>query len=266
MSEFPSWHDLPLRLNNFQIDNPHIVFKEFFENFHLKDARSDFFDLYDLSTGQESDKAKSNFFIYVEVEKLIEAAWVIVNNIRKNNGEKYKLLEPVAAEILGKKATEIERARYEPTKVIFDIYEQYSLTDLRDCLINWAIVATSEECNAYDDADSRKQLNLLVGDLNSYFEALYVINSQINNQVNKTKADKINDLSRDQILNPQEVLSSFFNKFPITYLRRELFDWLQASISFTQPWPKNFHEGRVCGTYKIFSCLIEAGWMLAQNN
>jgi hypothetical protein len=263
--EFPSWQDLPCRLNNHQLEHPLEVILEFFECFHLPDIRKDLLDLYDYSTGHEADNAKSLFFVYIEVEKLIEAVWVLKDGISKNNGEKYKLLSPVPPEILGKKPTPLELAKNEPTKVVFDIFEQYTLTEMRSWLKDWSFVATSGECNAYDEAESRKQLNILVNDLNSFFEAVYVINSQINTPIKQSTQDKIIDLSRDQVMNPKELISSFFKKFPITYLRRELCDWLQASISFTKPWPENFHVGNVCGTYNIFSCLIESAWMLMVN-
>jgi hypothetical protein len=266
MSGLPTWQYLPIRLNNHQLEHPLEVISEFFKCFHLPDIRKDLFDLYDYSTGQEGDTQKELFYTYIEVEKLIEAVWVLMDRINKNNGEKFKLLNPVPPEILGKTPSQLELAKSEPTKVVFDIFEQYTLTEMRSWLKDWYFVATSGECNAYDEAENRKQLNILVTDLNSFFDALHVINSQINTAVKQSTQDKIIHLSRDQVLNPTELISSFFKKFPITYLRRELFDWLQASISFTNPWPENFHVGNVCGTYNIFSCLIESAWTLTINH
>ena len=257
---------MPFKLTISEIENPVPVIIEFFESFHIQDIRADLLSLYDYSLGHEKDSSQSLFFTYTQVEKLVEACWVIREKLKGDNAERYSLLNPVPPEILGKAATPLELAKSEPSKVLYEIYERYTLTEMRTWLKDWTFVGTNAECNAYDEAESRKQLNLLVNDLNSYFEALLIINSQINKAVSQSTQDNIIDLSRDQVLSPKDFILSFFEKFPITYLRRELFDWLEAGISFTKPWPENFHVGNVLGTYKIFLCLIEAGWALNSTN
>ncbi|MBC7903166.1 MAG: hypothetical protein H7Y27_07070 [Gemmatimonadaceae bacterium] len=76
-------HDMPLRLNSGDPDEAIEVMKEFFSAFRLGDTRRELWEW--LVTAISKDDSvydqginRSNlFFFYENIEKLIEAAWVI---------------------------------------------------------------------------------------------------------------------------------------------------------------------------------------------
>ena len=72
-------------------------------------------------------------------------------------------------------------------------------------------------------------------------------------------------LTKDQLANPITVVTAFFKKFRVTYIRRELWDWFQAGMTFGGDYPENLWPVVVFNLYDYLSCLTEAGYSLWQN-
>lgn len=66
--------------------------------------------------------------------------------------------------------------------------------------------------------------------------------------------------------NPSLVITGFFKQFPITYVRRELWDWFQAGITSSRTWPENLWPDVVFNLYDYVSCLTEAAYELGKQN
>jgi hypothetical protein len=59
-----------------------------------------------------------------------------------------------------------------------------------------------------------------------------------------------------------DVINNFFTQFPITYVRRELWDWLHAGISYNGNFPENMDCEIIFYTYESVLCLVEAGYQI----
>jgi hypothetical protein len=73
-------------------------------------------------------------------------------------------------------------------------------------------------------------------------------------------------LTGEQLANPFPVITVFCRRFCITYARRELWDWLQAGITFSGTWPENLWPDIVFNLYDYLSCLIEAAYELEKQS
>jgi hypothetical protein len=106
------------------------------------------------------------------------------------------------------------------------------------------------------------QLQILV-------EALFVLSTQNreNAKIEKEIAeiDKPRLLSQDQIANPMQVITGFFEKFPMAYIIRELNDWIEASLCFGGPYPENMDKLQAFYIYRNVLCLIKAANRLQAN-
>ena len=81
----PQWHNQPLRLTEEERKNPHLVFQDFFECFHLNDVRELLWNwLIEVvsspnSISSEPLERSNHFYLYEKIEAIIEACYVIRN-------------------------------------------------------------------------------------------------------------------------------------------------------------------------------------------
>jgi hypothetical protein len=293
----PQWYNQPLRLTKEQKQDPLPVLDEFFQNYHLNEVRQTLWEW--LSEVLSSPRSISNdyhdrsnhVFFYEKLEGIIEAAFIIKNKIHKHRRrrEKRKLKQATQAGIdqtfeikdnsssgkfihaveteenvekFNKPKQLIEYANNEPLYVINKIFKNESLDFLRDQLRDWLFVAISADTAIYEDGEQRKQLLSFQDQLLVLVEALFVIHSENIDKESLKDEEKPRLLSQDQIANPLQVIKAFFEKFPITYCLRELYDWLEAGIVYSGDYPENMNEYGVLLTYRIALCLIKAAHRL----
>src|SRR5687767_5400851 len=79
-SVWPEWHHKPLRLTVSEIDNPSLVLDQFFQCYHLPDIRACLNAWLQDALAKETIESKHHFATHKEVEKLVEAAWLIHQN------------------------------------------------------------------------------------------------------------------------------------------------------------------------------------------
>lgn len=85
LTRYPEWHYQPLRLTLQQIDNPTEVIREFFNGYNLPQARDLLKKWLDDSMIPDEQHYQNHIPIYNEVEKLMEAAWLFLQNGKENN-------------------------------------------------------------------------------------------------------------------------------------------------------------------------------------
>jgi len=98
-------------------------------------------------------------------------------------------------------------------------------------------------------------------------EALFVIcsrNTDDDTIKEKISFTKIRLLAKDQIANPAHVVTTFYDKFPMAYVLRELNDWLEAGISYPGTYPDTMSELQALHTFRTVVCLIKSGARLIQ--
>jgi hypothetical protein len=82
----PQWHNQPLRLSKKDIHNPHRVFEDFFDNYHLQDVRHITWKWLAAVISSPG----SDIFFYEKIEKLIEAALVIHRRARSKSKKSFR--------------------------------------------------------------------------------------------------------------------------------------------------------------------------------
>lgn len=270
-AEWPDWHNNPLRLTLREINNPITVILDFFQSYHLPDIRFCLHNWLSDSLPKETLESKAHFSTYEDVEKLVEACWIIRQNNKAIKSQSITTIyEPVTEpmEVLGKPVQLIEWAESNPIYVITEVFKDESLSFLRDQLRDWLHVGLSADCSIYEDGEQRRQLLSFQDHLLELVEALFIIYTQ-NENTNIDKQtyedDKPKLLSQNQIANPLQVIAEFFDKFPMIYIIRELNDWLEAGIAYAGNYPDNMSELQALYTYRNVLCLIESSYHLKTN-
>lgn len=296
----PQWHSLPLRLTKEEKHDPLLVLDDFFDCYHLQDARDILWNWVSTiissphSISIEASDRSNHLFFYEKMERLVELSLVMKNKLHKHQRklEKRKLKRnaenapkqpvPMRAdyieqtkptietivpdEILNKPKQLIEYVTEAPKYVIAQVFKKESLPDLRDQLRDWLLVSLSSEASVYDEAEQRHNLMIFHEQLFSFLEALFIINLRNidNEEVRKQVQDTnmVSLLSKEQVANPGQVIRDFFNQFPSPYIQRELNDCLDAAVSFPGPWPDNTTEGTILDTYRNVLCLVKSAEQL----
>lgn len=296
LNNHPQWFNQPLRLSKDEKHNPYMVFGDFFDCYHLQDVRQILWRwlVAVISSPQSisSDplERSSHIYFYEKMEELIEAAYVMKKRMHKHRRRKEKrkfqknnqlsktqavkteesidsttpmpLVEKVENEELPNKPKQlIEYANENPLYVIREVFmpdKWFGVDEVQD----WLFICLSVDCTIYDDADQRSKLIVFYDQLLLLIEALFVINLQHIDDADLKKklssAYKPSLLNTFQIANPEQVIASFFEKFPTVYIMRELEDWYEASISYSGDWRGNvICLQQVWDIYRNILCLIK---------
>lgn len=248
------------------------------------------------SIASESLDRNSHIFFYEMVEAIIEAAYVMRRKIHKHRrkqekrrlkrihqpeknqsfNEKLKsdMTKPIFDSVINedtfnKPKELIEYVSENPTYVITEVFKTYDwrenepLAILRDQLQDWLIVAISADTAFYEEGEQRRQLLSFKDHLVILVEALYTVykHQKVKDQtdVEINQADKTTVLlSQEQIANPMLVVASFFKKFPMVYIIRELNNWLEAAICYGGTFPENMSQIDALYTHRNMLCLIKS--------
>ena len=159
----------------------------------------------------------------------------------------------------------IENSKEDPFRVISEVFQSLFLEDLRDDLLpKWLRTTLINENSIYAEADHRTRLLHLYDHLRPFIEALYVMYVQQRETENpeidyeSIEIQKPILLTEDQLANPHSVIDEFKKQFPIEYIRRELWHFLEAGVNYTGDFPKGFAPGYALMCYDYLSCLTEA--------
>jgi hypothetical protein len=277
--DWPQWHNQSLRLTLSEIDNPTTVIDQFFQCYHLPDIRTCLNAWLQDALSKDSIESKQHVSTHKDIEKLVEATW-LMHQKKTETKDLDSGSDPAIEEPFGKPVRLIEKVEADPLFVIKDVFQNEKLDFLKENVSNWLQVALSNDTAAYESGEQRGTLFTFYHPLQLLIEALYVIN---NNQ-QPPKADltiatlpdnlkhKISSyhqpvlLRQEQKENPMPVIIDFFKQFPITYVRRELWDWCSAGISYTGTFPESMTCDTVLITYESVLCLVEAAVQLSQKN
>lgn len=272
----PSWYNEPLRLTEEQRNDPSLVFYEFFQCYHLYEARKLLWDwLTEIvsssgSISEDPHDRNNQIYFYENIEKLIEAALIITRSAKSKTGVDSTL--PIVDD-----NEENEETSYKPKRLLeyADKNPLYVLTQVfspdKAFIIGeikeWLLIGLSVDSTVYDEAEQRSSLVVFHDHLITLIEALFVIalqksdNFQIKDQISGLYT--LTELTQSQIADPQKVLIAFFEKFPIKNAIRELDDWYEASISYSGEWRGNVVcLQQIYDIYRNVQCLIKSAKQL----
>lgn len=83
VNHHPEWHNTPLRLNEEERNNPHLVLLEFFQCYHLNDVREIMWGWTITvvsspnSISADPHERNNHIFLYEKMEQLVEACWML---------------------------------------------------------------------------------------------------------------------------------------------------------------------------------------------
>jgi hypothetical protein len=95
VNDLPDYHFKPLALTNNQIENPTSVILDFFSNFHLPDFREEFKQMFEDSLHKETVDPQMHYQTFIEVNKLVEACWVVREAINEKEVTRLVTVPPV---------------------------------------------------------------------------------------------------------------------------------------------------------------------------
>ena len=79
----PQWYNQPLRLQEEEINNPNLVFNDFFQCYHLNEVRETMWQWVvevissPHSISSDHHERNNHLYFYEKMESLVEAAWII---------------------------------------------------------------------------------------------------------------------------------------------------------------------------------------------
>jgi hypothetical protein len=286
-NKHPQWYNQPLRLTEEQLGNPVLILEDFFQCYHLNETRELLWQWLlavissDGSISSEPLERSNQIHFYENLESLIEAAFVLktnqnsaeTNTTSKDNVNSTQLMHleitSDAAETYNKGKRLIEYVNDDPLYVIKEVFNPAKWQSLG--LKEWVEIALVSEDDAYWNADDRQILITFMDHLHLLIESLYIINLQkISDSAKKEWSQKIYTpylLSKDQAVNPRQVIVEFFDKYPMLYIMRELEDLLEAGISHTGPWRNQIGSPwEVFDIYRDILCLIKSAEQLLAPN
>ena len=144
ITEFPEWHEKPLRLSIKEIDQPFLVFQSFFEAHRLPGVRACMQELLHDAIMDEGANGSNHITIHEEVVKLVEAVWVVYQSYLSEDGKNVKTTE---------------NALNDQWQKIDDFFGEHDLESAAEDL--WQMTKISLTCN--DDEVEADQRALFLG-------------------------------------------------------------------------------------------------------
>jgi hypothetical protein len=267
----PQWHNQPLHLTRQQCQNPLLILNDFFRCYDLNETRKLLWEWLtevissSRSISIEGCDRSNHIHFYEKVEEVIEAAFVIKNEIKQKSD-----FEFVKKDVTFNKPKQlVEFVNDAPLYVITEVFKEESLCCISSHLKNWLQVALSDDSSIYEIEEQRQQLIAFNDALQLFIEALFVFCfRKTNDEVIKEKFPYtiFRELNEVQIANPGQVIAAFYEKFPVDYIQRELNDWLESGISYAGTYPDTMSELQALHTYRTILCLVKSARRLVQES
>jgi hypothetical protein len=293
LAHYPNWHEKPFRLSYSEIEKPYLVFEEFFERYDLENIRTELKEmLTDALADMMHDDPTMYVGLYDNLEKLVEACYVLYRSERDN----YNFLEqePDAAEIEEAEANNlhdddeteeivrfekpislIEITKKDSLKGIRQVFQTVNIDIIKDNLVQWFNIAMCDESGKYETPIERADLIVFVPKLERLYEALYAIREteRIKEYAGRDKLspglhgelckdESFEKLSDEEIAKPNTVLTEFFKLFSYRYARIELWDMLDAAVTYDGENPEASDRLNLLLEYECMSALLYAAYKL----
>jgi hypothetical protein len=162
------------------------------------------------------------------------------------------------------------------TGCIREIFVHLHLDDLCDEINQWMEVALINEDSAYSEGAQRQDLMDFCYMLQLLAEAMHVINEkrkpadadawkQALPEAMRAEIDRYNHpvlLTKRQLADPLRVIRDFYSKFSMDYVRRELWDMLDAVIGYEGD--RAIRGVNLLMGWECMSALVECAYLMYQ--
>lgn len=291
LTAYPEWHKKPFLLNCSEMTNPYIVLTEFFDRYDLNNIRVVLKQWLDDSLNGEEAEAASHHYTYENVGRLIEAAWVIMEQKRQAKADEGfdGIIEKQES---GEKEEEDqndddkgERERFvkwvtfpvtlkaTPLLYMKRVFEVMDLNGLELVIARWQKIALTAEYGRYDNSGERADLldfcesfvRLLEGsyvlqriaEWDTEGRTRWVLSEEI--KYDLLAEEQTYRISEEEIGNPLDIIKSFFQTFSTPYARRELWDMLACAVEYKGEDLKRLD---MLLDYECLDAILEAAWLL----
>ena len=260
LTDYPEWHHKPLRLSRAEIQNPWLVFEEFFDMFHLTNIRDDLKLWLDDTANSGTEDMIRHAHTCGMVEKLAEAAHLLYEEkVQEENGEDddeaiSEEQEPSSGEAeeddsgfeedSGRKSFAkrllVKADRKNPEKTMVRVFKIEEPDTLKETIQQWCRMAL-----ANDRANSQREDVLVFCDeVLKLVEASYCIgkiysiekrsgfdlNRPKDLQVDLLRKEQGFSLTYEELLDPLQILHRFCENFPEAYVKAELWDMFDSAV------------------------------------
>jgi hypothetical protein len=294
LTEYPDWHQQPLRLTSQEIKHPWMVLDQFFQMYHLPQARIYLKEWLNDALRAEDSCAPSHITMYDQVEKLIEAAYIFYKSCKsgvdqQHNTEDTHLFQNLVNTETGTgqllKENQFRRgkpiiggASGTPGPYAKAIFRLVAPEDLKAALHSWVKVSFSNDSVRYMKAKMKNTLLDFQDDLIRLIEAVYLM-AEIKDVLesigreelplglkeNLRKDRSFAHLTEAQIDNPELVLAAFFEKFNPEYCEAMLWCFLDSTITYKEQLSDESHKANLLLYYECYLSVIEAAWVINSN-
>lgn len=298
LAHYPNWHEKPFRLSYSEIEKPYLVFEEFFERYDLENIRTELKEmLTDALVDMMHDDPTMYVGLYDNLEKLVEACYVLFRSQRDNYNfleEEFNEGEIEASETndikddneaeddeeeemvrFVKPISLMEITKKDSLKGISQVFQTVNIDMINDNLIQWFNIAMCDESGKYETPLERADLIVFVPNLEKLYEALYAIREteRIKEYAGRDKLspglrgelckdESFEKLSDEEIANPKSVVTEFFNLFSYRYARIELWDMLDAAVTYDGENPEAPNRLNLLLEYECMSALLYAAYKI----
>lgn len=234
MEQYPAYHEQPLSLSIAEINDPRSVLSYFFTSYDLPDMRACLKEFLHDALRSDNSNASSHVSLHQDLEKLVEASWLIYQQKEVIIETKNTVSEiPQKPDLVFSGTKELD-SKYQK---IHEFFESFTLPFARDYLLS-----------AFKAAESTQIWNKAVpNDLLYYFEsieallpAIYSIVKEGNKikQVVLPKSVNTPDLTQGHLYCGQYDQHKPWDYFPRSLSTKEFHDPYKALQKFTSWAPK----------------------------
>lgn len=163
----------------------------------------------------------------------------------------------------------MDNAEIYPISSITEVFKSFGLEDICDEIDTWKRIAISDQLDFYREASQREDLMTFFDEIEKLIEGIYLLYIKHitpkmtgrNFEIEETYA-----LNEFEIANPVFVLISFFDNIPIHYVRLELWDCLNAVISYEGEIVQQYGRCFILSFYEFLRTLVDAAYTIVQRN
>lgn len=290
-SKIHDWNDFPCLLNYNDLDDPYYIFKDFFDYLSIEEWEAE------LSCWLQASLSKQSIFslskperfpsIMLHLQKLIEAV-SLIHIMEGDGGKDDKEDDEENPENLGEDQTEEGNnpARFQKPERLIDkvaagseaymkeAFLTLQLDDIKEEIDGWLSIALVNDNSAYEEGRAREDLMDFCSELQLLAEAFHVMNESAKpEEANawkknlqpdlKEKVDQLNQLellTPEQTEDPMSVIHDFCKRFKLSYCRTELWDLLDAVITYEGE--KEVVKINLLLVYECIASIIEVAYIL----
>ena len=158
-----------------------------------------------------------------------------------------------------KRSQDAEDVRRRPFHCLCAVFTNFHFEDLQNELAQWQRLAISNEMSVYSSGESREDL---MDFCDEFLKMINVLQQML--QHHEEAQGVSHEYSRSGLeLSPEESLNSlksFFDRFDPNYCRTEIFDMLDAVITYSGE--RELYKGNILAFYKCLETLLAVGFVL----